>query len=267
MSTFAKQLLGLQRYVLSGETVGVGSIVGSRGFTRSQRLKVYREAYYLRLLEALTATFPTLKAMLGDDQFRHLTRVYVDAFPSNHFSVRQYGHKLPWYIRHRSALPQRPALAEIAEWEWAMAYAFDAADRDPPSPDSLAAMPAEDWPLVRFEFHDSLFHVSTRWNTVDVWRALSHEEPPPSIEPIKAMQRWTVWRKGLKVLYVCPDTVELRALRLAEMGLTFAEICTGAPAEGTAESRALWCAQLIRRWVDRGWIVRLVRNPGTLHGH
>src|SRR5688572_4103050 len=167
MNSLTRQLRGLQRFVLTGDASGVAGVVGTRGFTRAQRLNVYREGYYLRLGEALAETFPVLRTVLGDDDFRVLVRRYVDAHPSRHFSVRRYGYRLVRWLG-KCPFSDRPALAELAEWEWAMAHAFDAADPGPIAFDALTSIPPAQWPDVRFEFQAALRQVTTRWNTVAI---------------------------------------------------------------------------------------------------
>lgn len=260
MKALADQLRGVQDYVLTGDRAGITTVVGSRRFTRPERLRIYREGYYLRLAEALSTTFPSLRAMLGVDQFRFLVRDYVDAHPSRHFSVRRYGHRLARWLRVTTPYSDQPVLGEIADWEWAMAHAFDAADDEPIKNNALAGLHPARWPSVRFEFHDSLCLVSTRWNSVALWRTLSREEAPPAPVREAPMVRWAIWRQGLKIFFDRMDEAERRALGLARRGRTFAEICASAPESAVPNAQAAWCADLLRRWATRGWITRLAHD-------
>lgn len=260
MSRLAKQLRVVQTYVLTGNRAGVAAITGSRAFPRAQRLRIYREGYYIRLAEALATTFPALQALLGGDQFRFLVRDYVDAHPSRHFSVRRYGHRLAQWLKRTSPFSYQPVLGEIAVWEWAMAHAFDAADADPVEVEALAAQPPDRWPSLRFEFHESLCSISTRWNSVAIWRALQGEETPPAPSRNLSPERWAIWRRDLKILFDRIDAAESRALSVARRGLSFSDICANAPVTMDLKSQALWSAGLVRRWVDRGWITQICQR-------
>jgi hypothetical protein len=260
MNSLTRQLRGLQKYVLTGDATGVAGVVGTRGFTRAQRLNVYREGYYLRLGEALAETFPVLRMVLGDDDFRVLVRRYVDAHPSHHFSVRRYGHRLAHWLDNVAPFSRRPVLAELAEWEWAMAHAFDAADQKPIQLEALSRISSERWPDVRLEFHAALCQVPSRWNTVAIWRALTRGEAPPEFSCNNSIEQWSIWRQGLRIFFDRLGDPERRALSLARRGRNFSQICMAAPPTVDVQSKAQWSASLLRRWVDRGWIVRLISD-------
>ena len=67
-------------------------------------LDIYRNAYRVRLIEALNETYPVLHAVLGDDDFATLGEEFVAAHPSVHRSIRWYGSELSDFLAAMFAL-------------------------------------------------------------------------------------------------------------------------------------------------------------------
>jgi hypothetical protein len=258
MTSLAAQLDGLQHHVLTGDRQASALFQGTRTASRSARLEVYREAYYLRFAEALAANYPALQRLLGEPQFAVLVRGYVDAHPSRHYSVRWFGHRLAAWLRRTAPYACQPGLADLARWEWRLAHAFDAADAVALDRAALAGRPAVRWPAMRFGFHESLDSIATAWNVVDLWRALSQQdEEPPSIARAARAQHWVLWRKDLEVLFQPLPAMERAPLRVARRGGSLADLCALAPDPLDDAAAAQWAAQLLAGWLDRGWIVEL----------
>jgi len=61
---------------------------------RSTRIAIYANAYHARFVEALAADYSALKTYLGDDEFEQLINAYIEAYPSQYFSMRYVGQHL-----------------------------------------------------------------------------------------------------------------------------------------------------------------------------
>lgn len=260
MKRLASQLAAVQGFVLRESTAPVAGVVGSRELSGQRRLKIYRDAYSLRLREILSKSFAALQAILGDDRFDSLVAAYTAQHRSRNFSIARYGDRLARFLGVDPRFKSEPVLAEVAAWEMAMAYAFDAADAVPIDAAALARVPAQLWARVSFEIHPSVKAVTTRWNSVAQWRAASRSEPLPAPARSPSVTTWVVWRRGLDVLFEQVGRAERDALRRARRALPFADICACAPVTLPTDERAVWAVQLIQRWVARGWIVGLVTS-------
>src|SRR6267378_2459319 len=131
-STRLRQLQqDLQSHLL-GEASSISeAIVDAPPLAVADRLGIYRNAYRVRLIEALDDTYPILHAVLGDEVFVALGEAFVTAHPSVHRSIRWYGGELSEFLRQRAPYAEQPILAELALLEWTLAEVFDAADADP----------------------------------------------------------------------------------------------------------------------------------------
>jgi len=255
MNELSRVQRALQRTVLDGNPAARDYVIGTRQLSVRKRVQIYREAYYLRLTEALTTTYPALHALLGEQQFRALARLYIDAHPSRHYSLRYFGHRLATFLAQQEPYRRTPLLMDLARWEWAAAAVFDASDSTAMAVDALTDMPPDRWPLLRFEFHTAIRLVASRWNVAAIWSALTREQIPSEPTQARRVSRWVIWRSGLDVYFADLRLREERALRAALRGESFADICAWAPRDRAGP--ALWAASILRQWFDRGWIVRL----------
>jgi Putative DNA-binding domain len=218
-------------------------------------LGIYRNAYRVRLIEALDDTYPALHALLGDEVFAALGEAFVAAHPSVHRSIRWYGGELSEFLSRCPPYAEQPILAEVALLEWTLAEVFDAADADPAPRAALSAVDASAWSELQFEFHPSLRRLHFLWNTTAVWQAMSHDQTPP--DPVCAEHRvpWLLWRQNLQNYFRSMTADEAAALDSALRGGNFGEICEALAEWLPDEEIPLRAATLLGTWADSGIIV------------
>jgi hypothetical protein len=229
------------RFIVDDEKVGV-----------RKRLAIYFDAYRLRLIEALSAAYPKLKLLLGDDLFDTTARAYIRDYPSMYSNIRWYGDKMQLHLLF--TLPQHPIAADMAHFEWALANAFDAEDVAELTLQNLAEIPPENWGALQFGFQPALQIVPLHWNTVAVWKALDTEEIPPAPTACDGYTPWLIWRSDLNPQFRSMDKMEASALQMAMHGDCFAEICMSLEAELSAEEATLLAAQYLAGWLEHGLI-------------
>jgi hypothetical protein len=250
-----KQTQGeFQRYVLRGEGGIAGEIAGPDDASRKTRLDVYYNAYRLRLIEVLGSDFEMLKAFAGEEAFDSIARAYIDAHPSAFRNVRWFGGSLPRFLREGARYCAHPVLAEIAEFEWTLGLTFDAPDAPVLDFDELAGLPAEAWASVAFRTHPSLHTLELRWNVPAIWNAIERDEEPP--EPTSGGPPVTlaVWRRERNSNFRSLPSDESAVLHAAIGGATFPAICDRLARAHGEEAAAVRAAELLRSWVDLGWL-------------
>src|SRR5262245_35003945 len=112
MTTLADLQYRFQNYVLHDEPGMITRIGGQEGIDPQRRLRIYFDAYRLRLVEALATDYEALRALLGDNQFSDACRAYVEATPSVFRNVRWYGAGLAEFLRTTPPWTRRPAAYE-----------------------------------------------------------------------------------------------------------------------------------------------------------
>jgi hypothetical protein len=112
------------------------TIVESGPLRATQRLRIYQEAFWIRMKENLEEDYPGLRRLLGAPRFESLVRDFVTASPQGHSSLIRLGEMLPAYLERH--FPDRLDLASVARLEWAK---IDVRHAGAPSK-TLGALPA-----------------------------------------------------------------------------------------------------------------------------
>lgn len=104
----------------------------SRNLTAAERLSIYANAYYARLLECLGACFPVLKRALGDEVFDSFGFEYLQRYPSRSYTLDRLGENFARFLdetrpdRETGGSPDWPDfLIDLAMLEWTIAKVFD----------------------------------------------------------------------------------------------------------------------------------------------
>ena len=247
MNALAHAQDALQGWLLQGDA-GIAALLD--GEQRPHRLRVYADAYRLRLIDVLANDFPATRDALGDAPFQAIALGYIDAHPSTRPSVRHFGRSFAnWLQAHPDA---RRGLHELARFEWLQGECFDAADARPLAIDDVAAMPAEAWPSLRLALHPATRMLASR--------RLRLHDGRPRLATRDAPTAWVLWRDGVDVRWRSLDRDEAEALQALREGAAFGALCERL-ANHHGEAGALRAAALLKRWLADGLLAT------TTHPH
>jgi hypothetical protein len=249
----------MQRELLNGGSNIHAAIVDAPPLPTDARLAIYRNAYRIRLIDALDDTYSGLHKLLGDETFAALGELFVAAHPSEHRSIRWFGGELADFLSQCPPFAEQPILSEVARFEWTLAEVFDAPDAPALERATLQAIEPDAWAGMRFHLHPSVRRMSLAWNTVNAWQAVNRDEVPPQPERAPQPVRWLLWRRELKNYFRSLDAAEGTALDAARRNLTFAEICAAMTEWLPEEQIPLRAATLIGTWADSGIIAHASR--------
>jgi hypothetical protein len=244
----------MQRHLLGENSTAIADIVDTPPLPAADRLAIYRNAYQIRLIDALDDTYPVLHGLLGDEIWVQLGEAYVAAHPSEFRSLRWYGGELPDFLTSRLPYSDEPILAEVALLEWTLAEVFDARDAGAVQRAALSTVEPQQWGALKFEFHPSLRRLEFAWNTAAVWKAMSGEQTPPRPKREDVPVPWVLWRQGLQNYFRSMTAIEAAALDAALRGRSFGEICADLAALLDAEQVPAAAAGLLGTWADSGLI-------------
>lgn len=255
MNTLAELQRDFQRHVMHGHESIVHAVESTARVSATTRLAVYSEAYRLRLTDALASTLPRLQQLLGQDEFTRIAAEYIELSPSSYPSIRWFGDRLPALLdrTHRD----RPWIAELARWEWAIASSFDAADAEPLGVEALGAIAPEHWPTLQFEFHPAVQLMRMRTNAPMLFKALSDDAPAPAGVALDEPQPWLIWRESLKTQYRSLGVDEAAALEHVRTGGTFESLCDTLCTWHEPEAVPMQAAGMLKRWVIEQMIVQV----------
>jgi hypothetical protein len=255
MNNLAQLQRDLQAHVLDGDDAIAEAIDSNDDMPAATRLNIYSDAYRLRLIEALEANYPVLAKLLDDEAFGRMTQEYLAINPSRHFSIRWFGHRLPGFLREFADYRDQPWLAELAEWEWKIAAAFDAADAPPLSIDDVAGIAPEHWAALRLTLHPSVRRVSLKTNIVQIAKAAAEGAELPAPTPLDTGVEWLIWRQDLSVQYRSLSTAEAAAVDAISSGATFGEMCEAVAQFVGDDDAPLQAATFLKQWLGDYLIV------------
>jgi len=240
----------VQEHVLAGGALPA-ALAAAVAPPAEERWRVYSEAYRLRLIEALAAQYPALAARLGEERFAARLDAFVTAAPSRFRSVRDYGGELGAFLRAEAAGTEDEMLAELAEFEWQIAAAFDAAAAAATAPGELGGVAPEEWPALRFRCVPAVRRLRTLTNAVEAYRAHS-AEPPPASGPAAirtAPTEWLIHRPEFTPQYRPLAPGEAAALDALAAGASFGALC-----ERLGEELGAGAAPQAAAWL-KGWLL------------
>jgi hypothetical protein len=221
---------------------------GADDSERKTRIRVYSDAYYLRLRDVLREDFPKVTALLGD-RFDEVVAGYLETFPSEQPSVRHLGRSLAEFLQSLEDIPK--CLADLAELEWARVEVFDAPDAECATIDDLAAVPPDAWPALRFSTIPAIQTLRAQYPAHQLWSDGKSLEVPAAETCLR------VWRKNdFMVLHAPMDERESAALPKMISGETFAAICETF-ADLPEMDAAREATGLLARWLEDGIIARI----------
>jgi hypothetical protein len=221
---------------------------GADDSDRKTRIRVYSDAYYLRLRDVLREDFPKVTALLGD-RFDEVVAGYLETFPSEQPSVRHLGRALAEFLQSREDIPK--CLADLAELEWARVEVFDAPDAECATIDELASIPPSTWPSLHFSTIPAIQTLRAQYPVHQLWST----SESPDVSPTETALR--IWRKNdFLVLHAPMDERESAALHKLISGETFAAICETF-ADLPEMNAAREATGLLARWLEDGIIARI----------
>lgn len=149
-------------------------VTRSSQLTSVERIGIYANAYYARLLECLSEEYPALVCAMGEKAFGVFSMEYLQAYPSNSYTLADLGARFPRFLKeHRPAESTDTAevnwtdfLIELATLERVYSEVFDGPGIEQQgilTAESLNAIAPEEWPgltlkmapcfrLMQFEF-------------------------------------------------------------------------------------------------------------------
>jgi hypothetical protein len=247
-----------QDYVLHAAPGIKSSVREGPAASVQRRLRIYYDAYRLRLVEALSADYGALQALAGSETFAATCRAYIEATPSRVRNVRWYGAGLAHFLSETQPWAEQPWLAEIALFEWTLTLAFDAADAQSLAFSDLARVSAERWPGLVFHLHPSVHLLQLCCNAPALRTAVDEGRALPAPRMLNPPVHWLIWRRDDGAVHFRSLQVEeAETLHAVREGATFAEVCNRLSGLAGEDRAAQAAAGFLRTWVDEQLVAEL----------
>ncbi len=246
-SRFTEPLLSQLQWI---ETKKVGDV---------ERLDVYAEGYFSRILESLEQDFPRTKKILGKERFAKLIQDYLKSYPSQFTSIADVGSRLTEYIAEYEEVTENfPWLPDVVQFEWNWIETFYA--KEPHQDLDLKIKISNGKPRdIRFQVHPSVKLLQTEWNLTKIF---SEASPEKKIErPEQIQTGFIIYRWNDQVIWEELENSSYDILKKTMQGLTLNESLLNI--KGVDPQ---FISDLFKRWVERGILCGLLeeRNEDDL---
>lgn len=251
-----------QQYLIQGEQAAIKPMITDLNrFNAERGLKVYYDAYRIRLCEILKLDFPKTYYLMGDDNFDPAFDEYLKQFPSQHFSVRYFGQHFVAFLRNTEPYKNFPPLAEMAEFEWSVSFTIDAEDAPIVDVAAFQAIPPEQWPDLTFTLHPSVTSCQFSFNTPQLWQLIDNEEAINPPEKQASPIRWIFWRKGIKSYFRSCNIAQDKMLQGVQQGQSFGDLCESLLPMLPENEIPGFVAQTLYQWVQDQMITSIALSP------
>ena len=193
-------LTGFAQALLSSDATCPAGLTTWNSSDPARRFAVYRNNVMVSLIEAMADTYPVVRALVGDEFFRDMARVFARTYPPRTPVMAHYGESFADFIQNYDPAASVPYLPDVARLEWAYVCAFHAADVAPVPTQSLLELIADAERLAanRCQLHPSLRVVSSDYAVASLWAAHQGDLDIGRVDPWKA-ESALVLRNGLTV--------------------------------------------------------------------
>ena len=233
-------------------------LAGDDRLTAVERLEIYANAYFYRILDCLKDDFPATLAVVGADNFHNLITGYLIAHPPTQPSIDRVGEHLAEFLRDHPMREKWPFLADLALLEGTLLAVFRAANAEVLTAEAIRSVPADKWPALKMRTHPAVAMLDCEWRVDELLRDFENSAGTDRRAHLAAAREKTnvlVWRQNLRASYRRLENVERTALALANKEVTFAAICDAIAAESGDRDPLALINELLTRWLGEGLLV------------
>jgi hypothetical protein len=229
-------------------------VLPSHSLTSAERVGVYHGMYLMRMEEALETDYPVIRYHLGDHQFAHLVREYVQRYPSTSYTLNRLGDHLPQFFIDEPEWPQAAFLHDLARLELAMTEVFDEDESPVLGAEELEAVPPDAWETARLRSISAFRLLGFKHAVIS--NLVAYHEDRPSPDPRRRASWVALYRRDYSVLRLELSRAEYDLLREIVEGATLGEALTAAAASKSPRQQAK-LFKWFRTWVSEGFFTAI----------
>ncbi len=238
--------------ILASHTRAEDYLLPSKTLTPHQRLEIYHQQYWWRLLRCLQENFPFVTRLFGHKAFNErIATPYIAENPPSHWALNQLGDTLHAFLEKNYSEDDRELVLAAVEIDWNMQKSFWIGAKRPADFSTLSEELLEE-PLS-LQPHIHLFHYTADLFTfrekmmeqeVEYW----NDHPFPELTRrecyfvvSRSLQNVVQWKEI--------SSVEYKLLSKFAEGSTINDACE--KIEGDVSDLPLWFAE----WTKNGWFI------------
>lgn len=155
--------------LLNPEAAIPDGLIDPEGRPAGKRFNVYRNNVVVSLMDAMETAFPVIQKLIGAENFRSLSGLYVRQHPPDSPMLMFYGEAFPAFLEGFEPLANVPYLADVARLELARRSAYHAHDAVAVAGDALGAIAPDAVMGVSFDLSPAVRIVTSPYPIVSIW--------------------------------------------------------------------------------------------------
>lgn len=227
----------IQEYIQKGDVLAFDDVADDNQFA-AERLQIYRNSYFLRVIERLESDYPKLALHLGQVVFGQLAHDYMLAVPSTHYSIHEIGRKLPEFMAAHSKYP--PAWSALARMEAALSFVLEVAKEPPLTLSTLSTLSSNAWAIYRFQLIKAHRIILCHLDMATYFNLHMTEAMPMMI-----------WQRQDKACYQLLSENDAHLMNYFNQGLDFTEVCEKMSQHLSQEQGISFIFQRIQYWLNQ----------------
>lgn len=239
-------------------------IIPSPTLKPHERIEIYYQQYWWRLLRILHETFPSVTRLLGYTTFNATIAIpYLVRCPPHHWSIHYTGEKLPHWMQKYYRLHDADFLREVVACDWLMTAAsvapqlpfLDLAAFTAEEPDKLLTIPLKLQPHLHFlscRGELPALRAELQTHPVEYWK----DHALPSVDRTQLHYYIFYQTPTKQIAWKAVTATETQLLRQFQRGISLEGAC-GWIERQSPTIRAEMTAKLqewIQQWASRHWI-------------
>lgn len=174
---------------------------------RQTRFNIYRNNYYVAVINVLKERFPVTERIVGEDFFKGTAREFVQATPPIGQSNLGYGREYPTFLETFPPVADLAYLPDVARLEWARFEAAIAVENPAVSSQDFSELDPAHAARVHFKLHPSFRTLSSDYPVYDIWRTNHEDDEVRSLAGSREGQAVMISRSqiGIEVHHI-PET-------------------------------------------------------------
>ncbi len=219
---------GFAAALLEDSDTAFGALLRGGRFPGARRLQVYRNNIFASLTDALAAVYPVVTRLVGTGFFGYAADSYLRLHPAHGGNLHDVGHAFADFLQRFPAVATLPYLTDVARLEWAWHQAFHGAASAPLDPSTLATVPAERHPDLRFVLHPTARLLASDYPMLRIWQANQTQDGGEPVDLAAGGEQVLVLRPELTVEILSLSRGEYTLLQCLAAGTSLGAACDAA---------------------------------------
>jgi hypothetical protein len=180
----------------------MGGLIAGPPARAERRFGIYANTVRGNFRDALHATYPAIRRLVGEDYFCQTVWEFQRRHPSPSGDLSHCGEEFPGFLAQLHLDGEFMVLADVARLEWLIQESLLGAEHAPLDLQCLARVAPAAYDGLRFELHPTLRLFESRFPALAIWEVnVGSDAEPPMIDLRSGADRIAIVRQRLQLKF------------------------------------------------------------------